>query len=239
MRGILRKKGASHIEMIISFILFGGFVFFLLLFVRPYNTTTLSGSVVLALYDSFEEEAHTNLSSVFLKSDPSFIPSGTKDCYYLNLREGLFRFAMKESLVMDINGVEMDSSVKESGELSLKRNEIFYKVFISPVFDNEVLIDCEEITNYEQGSLIERRLVSYDNLVNMSDKYTSDYLGLKRDLNFPEDFDFVILSETLPEINMERLIPNNNDVQAREYLEEVLYNNGTIINAKFNLIVWQ
>ncbi len=220
--------------MIISFVLFGGFVFFLLLFIRPYNTTTLSGSVVAALYDSFEEQAHTNLSSIFLKTNNSDV-SG---CFYLDLPEGLFRFTMTESLVKNIGELKVDSSVDAGGKLAIDSEEIFYRVFISPVFNDSDLVGCGEVSNFTLGSFIERRLVSYDSLVSMSDKYNSDYSDLKRDLNFPEAFEFSILSETLPEINMEKLVPSNENVQARSYLEEVLFENGTIINAKFNLLVW-
>jgi len=74
------KGGASHFEMIISFVFFVGFVFFLFLFLKPYDTTILSGAVVTSLYDTFEEEVHTNLTNFFLKADYT----GKEDCFYVN-----------------------------------------------------------------------------------------------------------------------------------------------------------
>ena len=61
----INKRGAAHFEMIISFVFFIGFVFFLFIALKPYDTTTLSGAVVSGLYFSFEEATHTNLSDTF------------------------------------------------------------------------------------------------------------------------------------------------------------------------------
>jgi hypothetical protein len=226
------KRGASHFEVVVSFILFLGFVFFLLMFVRPYKTTSLSGSIVASLYDSFEEEVHTNLTSVFLKAS-----NESASCFYVNLSGVPFRFSLTDSLVKNISDVKKDSWF-DGDELNILGDDTFYYVFISPEFNNSDLGDCSAVDNFVLGSLVERRAISYNRLVEMKDRYDNDYSDLKSELGFPEVFDFAVSFGDLPELTMSRLVPQGVDVQAREYLEEVLFENGTIVNSKFNLRVW-
>ena len=84
MRGLICKKGASHFEMMISFVFFIGFVFFLFVFLKPHDTSMLSGAVITGLYDSFGDMAYTNLSNIFLRANYT----GTDDCFYCRAERG-------------------------------------------------------------------------------------------------------------------------------------------------------
>ena len=55
----------------------------------------------------------------------------------------------------------------------------------------------ENLNNYELGSITERQVVSYSALENMTNKYYSNYEGLKADLKVPFVFDFSIVSIVL------------------------------------------
>ena len=62
------KQAASrHLEMIISFALFALFVTFLLLYIKPYETHTLSDTIIKSLEESFDEKYSSEISIVFLK----------------------------------------------------------------------------------------------------------------------------------------------------------------------------
>ena len=229
----LKKVGAAHLEMIISFVFFMGFVFFLFTVLQPYDMTTLSSSVVAGLYDSFEEKIHTNLTDMFLKANYA----GPSSCFYIQLPNEIFTYKFTKSLVKDVSDVKIESEF-ENDNLNINSNEVFYKIAISPEFDSNSLSGCEQLSNYSLGSLIERRVSSYNSLINMSNKYENDYEGLKHDLNVPEVFDFGVVCKELPEINMERLIPSLGDVVSRDYILEVLKNTGEVINARFTIKVW-
>ena len=230
---MLRKTGAAHLEMIISFLFFMGFVFFLITIVKPYDVTTLSSSVIAGLYDSFEEKIHTNLTSLFLKANYA----GPSSCFYVQLPEEISEYSFTNSLIKSVSDVKINSKL-ENGNLNIGSNEGFYKVAISPEFENDNLDGCAQLSNYSLGSLVERRVSSYSSLVNMSDRYTNDYEGLKHYLNIPEVFDFGITCKELPEINMERLIPRLGNVVAQDYILEVLKDTGEVINARFTIRVW-
>ena len=229
----LKKSGAAHLEMIISFLFFMGFVFFLFTVIKPYDMTTLSSSVVAGLYDSFEEKIHTNLTNIFLKVNYA----GPSSCFYIQLPEEIFEYNITNSLVKSVSDVEIDSGI-DNGNLNVNSGEIFYKIAISPEFENENLNECGQSSNYSFGSLIERRVSSYNSLVNMSNKYINNYEDLRNDLGIPEVFDFGIVCNELPEINMEHLVPSLGDIVAQDYILEVLKNTGEVINARFTIKVW-
>ena len=236
------KKGVSHIEMIISFIFFVGFVFFLFLFLKPYDTTVLSGSVVVALYDSFEEEVHTNLTSLFLKADHT----NTAECFYVELPGNIFAYAFTESRVTNLGEDVRDSELVKflpDANLNIDAGDVYYRVAISPEFDEKEPSGCVAFVNeneepYVIGSKVERRVVSYGSLEDMENRYSVDYDGLKADLRVPETFEFFIVSEDLPEIEMRNFVPSSVDVVAYDYVLEVLKDDGTIKNARFTLGVW-
>lgn len=63
----INNRGAMHIEIVISFVLFVSFVGFLLFYIKPYNTSQLPDSVVIGLHDNFVDVAKTNLTEIFIE----------------------------------------------------------------------------------------------------------------------------------------------------------------------------
>jgi hypothetical protein len=241
---VMNKRGASHFEMIISFIFFVGFVFFLFLFLKPYDTTVLSGSVVAALYDTFEEEVHTNLTSLFLKAEHD-VPT---ECFKISLPGYVFAYSFSDSRVTTLADDLKDSKLDEviatsNGDLSIDASDIFYKVFISPEFETGSLGSCPAFVPagtepYIIGSKIERRVISYGALEKMKADYNGDYEVLKADLRIPDSFDFFIVSEDL-DLEMKRFVPDSIEkINTRDYILEVLKSDGTTINARFTIGVW-
>ena len=228
MRG---KKGAAHFEMIVSFIFFVGFVFFLFVVLQPYDKSVMTGAVVEGLYDSFEEQVQTNLTNVFVESG-----SGG-DCFKIGLPGGIFRYGLTESSVRKVDDSLVDSGLS-GNYLDIDSDEYFHKVAISPEFDDGDLADCSEVSLEDLGSILEREVISYRELVEMDARYDSDYEGLRDDLNVPAIFDFAIFSEELPDVRMERQVPDEGEVIARDYILEVLNSSGDVVNARFTLKIW-
>jgi len=238
MRG---KSGSGHFEMIVSFVFFVGFVFFLFVVLEPHDVSTLSASVIRGFYDSFEEEVYTNLSRVFLKAN--YV--GVGDCFDVVLPEGIFGYDVADgnSHVEGLEGVGVDSGFRGNnggGDLSVGSRDSYFRVSISPEFEDEGLAGCEALSDYELGGVVERRVVSYSALVEMKDRYYEDYDLLKEEMRIPAIFDFAVSCDDLPEVLMEPShgIPGSGEVIARDYLMEVLYSDGAVSNGVFVLKVW-
>jgi hypothetical protein len=237
MKGVFNKKGSGQFEMVIAFVFFMGFVLFLFLFLKPGDTTILSGAVISELHDSFEEEAHTNLSNVFLKSNYT----GGGDCFRINLTNNLFKYSVNDgdSYVALLDGSEVDSGL-EGEDLNIDNESIFFRVLISPEFEDGVLSGCEELFNFELGSIVERRVISYNSLEQMKIEYDTDYAGLRNSLNVPPIYDFAIIPESFPSLEMmpRSGIPDAVEVMARDYLFEVIRSDGTFSNERINFRIW-
>lgn len=237
MRGIMNKKGAGHFEMVISFVFFIGFVLFLFIFLTPEDTTTLSGAVIEGLRDSFEEEAHTNLSSLFLMTD-----AGEEvDCFYVDLPENIFKYAINDgdSRVVKLSGEEVASDLG-SGNLNVDNQDDSFRVAISPEFEDGDLGGCVQLVDYELGSVVERRVISYSTLEKMKDNYYDDYNNLRSKLGVPPIYDFAIIPEDIPSLEMKPRsgIPDSVDVMARDFVFGVLRSDGSLDNERINFRIW-
>jgi len=244
MRGLVQKRGAAHFEMVFAFVFFVGFVFFLFVVLKPQDVSTLSGSVIEAIHDSFEEKVYTNLSTMFIRVTNT---SRNKVCLQVDLQERIFTYNMggTGSYVTSLAGTNYSSKLMvgssgSTGELRINnKTENYFKVQVSPEFQNSNIDNCD-LQYYELGNVYERRVISHSALLNMSRDYYSNYDDLKRKLGVPSIFDFAIVFEN-PALGVD-MKPTSGvpdiDVDARSYVVEVLKKNGELTNEKFVLMVW-
>lgn len=112
---VCHKKGVSgHLEMIISFTFFAGFVLFLLVFVRPYDSTNFADSVTIIAHDFFIENTSVSLTRVFVNHTQPNVR-----CNVPGISENY--------TIVNISGVD----------------SAFYTLY-SEIFPPNSLIDCEE-----------------------------------------------------------------------------------------------
>jgi hypothetical protein len=239
-REIKNKKGSGHLEMILSFVFFVGFVFLLFLLLKPYDTKSMLDSVMKGLENNIEERTIKNLTSFFLEANTS---SG--NCFYLDLSlEGsLFNYGYSNSYVEELpSGNKVNSSINDIGILKIKNAPGIkhFKVHISSEFEDSIISEeclAIEEANYDIGSILEREVFSYQELKELNNSYYSDYEGLKEELGIPKIYDFAITSDEI-EIRMERMVPSSSEVLAKNLYYTVLKNDGDLINTGFNIRVW-
>ena len=158
-----------------------GFVFFLFLFISPWDNLTLPNSALEGLQDSFEERVNVPLSSVFIKAEPV-----AGNCYTIDLPEELFRkqdIEIGRTIVTKLGGSGIDAGL-DDGDLDLKNDENFFRVAISPEFSFEIFSCSTFNNNFELGGVVELDVVSYSRLLVMKDNYTNNYDVLKNDLRY-------------------------------------------------------
>jgi hypothetical protein len=209
----LKKSGASHIEMILAFILFSGFVFFLFYFFQPFQTQTLQDAVLVSLKDSFFNNVSVNLTTV------------------------LVNFSDKHGA---INPCRLpDSNISGTGRMgvlniSTSRPEFYYLYYSDSLdFPRPGLLNCS--LDYQIGNINNLIVLSDYSLKNIEQRYNTDYVGLKSDLGLPNNADFSISTK---EYSMERQTPEKVKVIAGVYRRLILYGNGTLINRDFIIKVW-
>jgi len=235
------RKGSAHFEMIISFMFFFSFVFFLFLVIEPVDSSTIPYVVGNGLQDSFEERTQVALAEVFIQKDFLGNPQG---CNNLSLPVELFNEELTNSHVLRrSNNLVWSSNVLSSGTLQLLRLNGFYDVSLSSEFVDEDLVGCSDLdttpsANYTVGSIYERDVVSYKKLTNLTNEYANNYSIARNDLNIPASMDFSITSEDLPIIDMVRPIPDGVEVFSTTNVYQIIREDGTLTNARFNFRVW-
>lgn len=233
----MRKKGAAHFEMIISFTFFIGFIFFLFMMLSPQDSNPLFSSVIVSIQDDFMDVTGVSLGSVFMKvnhtdSPPSCTSLDFSDVFVSNYSDA-------NSLVLDLAGNELNSSF--DGEwFNIDSGDEFFNVYFSIVFASGSAIGCVDEDNYVLGSVIERDVVSYSKLNATRDKYFSNYSGLKDDLRIPAIFDFAIVPYNLTGLEMLPLsgVPEGVEILARDGVFEVLRDDGSLSSQRISFRIW-
>lgn len=224
------KKGAAlHIEMVLSFILFVGFIMFVLLYIKPYNQTPLPDSIVTGVHDLFESYVSTNLTTMFLHSNSS-------GCFSINLANIDLNSG---SVVRNISG-QLVPSFLSGNKINIQSSENFFRIYLSPDLTPSSSISCALLpsTNYSIGSSDKTTLISYLKLQQIRQEYENNYNILKQELNVPDRFDFTISANLSSPYELSKPIPQEATVFARGYMHQVLYPDGTIENKEFIIKAW-
>ncbi len=229
---MLNKMGASsHLEVIISFILFSLFVLSLLFYVNPFKNTTLPDTLIENIYESFIRDNSVELTKFFLDIN------SPESCMDVTL-PSIFDLNDVNSRVFDSNGNPAGSSIV-AGLVIDSSNNPFY-VFLSSDFlpgtgcDSPSPIDCDA-GECSIGSVEKREIVSESKVLSIVEEYKNNYEVLKTQLGIPKNVDFAIVSEGF---EMEMYIPEDLEVISKSYSIEVLYSTGEILNKDFIFKIW-
>ncbi len=226
------KRGAAHFEMIMSFILFAGFVTFLFLFLSPYETKSIQKNLLDDVYNAFTEQASTNLTTLFLKTD--FDRSG---CFYVEIPSEILKYGMSESIVYSATTGEKRKSTTSGNQISIEGTDKFFNIFISPIFSSDSLNGCGKENQFTLGSVVNQQVLAYPKMMELANEYETDYPTLKEKLTTPPNYDFAIISSDIG-LSMQGEIPKDVEVLSRSYVGNILYDNATMINVEFIVKTW-
>jgi hypothetical protein len=231
-----KKNGQIHVEMILSFILFVGAVFFIFFFLNPLKSNT---NVYTDLDNSYREILKN--VSIEYRYISLALASNANTCFTV-----ANPFREKENLIVqDSSGNILASSINSSF-IKIAPSGKFYRIYFSDYFnhsDSSSLTSCPDISAQSSfGPLGFQNEVLYENLIKLDQEYSSDYNSLKSDLNLNNDFEFVVYDENHEvlinnSLSLHKLKPSN--VYSREIPLEVIYPNASQNFIILNLRVWK
>jgi len=230
----MKKKGVSHIEIIISFIIFSGFVLFLLLYFPITNPQ--SNSVAL---DDAERGVldFVNLRMVYYTIALNNTPPA--DCFNLSSELRNISVRNEEDIIMDAYSDSKNNYIQNSGK--------FYTIYSSSLFYEKNpgnLVSCsvfKEVDNYTIGISRVYNIVSYEKISLLRNNYEHDYSSLHDKLGIPikNDFGFILKDTEGKEIiKAVKQRPNRAEVFARDIPIQVAHNNGTFNYFILNVQAW-
>jgi len=208
------KKAQGHIEIMISFVLFVGFLLFFFLYMNPFSNAKEKVPI-----DKIQELIINNMS---LKIGIlSAIVDTDNDCYSL---EDVGEYGSKFVEIQDL-----DSPRK----FTLYYHEMFGTGTISCVSRPE--------RNFKLGVYKEEDMIVYEQIQNLKENYESNYNLLKSLLGTRDDFSFSfkeIDGEEVEELSVSKQTPSGTERQAVEFPVRVINSTGYIQELILNLRGW-
>ena len=234
----MNKKGFSHVEAIISFVLFAGFLIAGLYFLNPtgLGTKKLLDSTLTYAIDEVIKNASSELTSYSVVIKQS-VPASA----------GIVSFPVEKNAgagirVENNNGLVMQSSYT-NGQVNFDRQgDRFFVIKTGDFAENNA--NLGSATNllpndYSISSSDKKQVISEKLFFELKNRYDSDYAKLKKEFNLPNRIDFSF-SLIFPgeSIIAEREVPEDVEVFSKNIRQEIIRNDGSGVFADLIVKVW-
>ena len=236
------KKGAAHIEMILSFVIFISFLIFVFAFINPVKRTEPSRALLEIAEQEIIKNSSINITTVSLKLN--YTPAAP--CFNIDLLElGIDGIIGGNNIIARNSTDNATGSRKTNSGLDIETSGDFYRIFASEDFNNALYNPalCVAIRkdNITIGQVTTAKTMSFKKLEMFSQAYAQDYNSLKKNINFPgrNDFGF-ILKDNLKNVilNASKEKPKSAIVIAKEQPVEIVYEDSSSIVAVLNIQAW-
>jgi len=229
----MRKRGAAHIEFIISILLFIGVVAFALVFFNPAGGERVISSSLVYSFTEVTQNTTVRLDSFSVKINSGEI---------IDIDVG---DATGRSMVMNYDEDVVLPSIAIPGRVRFNPgNENFVIVRVSEGITvlGTPLSNPDPVTlpdAFEIASLTTRDIVSEDRMKELQTYYMRNYEDLKEDFNLPGiDFSFDLRFSATENVGATREIPEGLSVFSDIKRVEVLRDTGETVFAELVISVW-
>ncbi len=261
------KRGATHIEFVISFIIFVIFILFIYTTLEPSLQIGRNKSFLMD-YLKFQFEFGnftTGDSSIMTITNSSIIPrppggGALQTCIKLTqISNTAFTVGNTNLVIKNESNSLLNYTFDGANSLLIGKMDsediysgFFLKVYNSSLLESTYVTDsrdvggpgCENIgSNAIAGSLVEEENQVFESkILDLINLYETNYAQLKQDLGFPEDSDFWIAfrysNGTVIEPINQQPIPSTSSIYATEFPIEYLDSDANTQLGFFLVKVW-
>jgi hypothetical protein len=194
---VKNKKAQGHIEMILSFVIFIGFIVVLLFFLTPSFDKDIDTVFLETTKNILMENWSSEYSIVSLTINESITSSLIgENCLKIKNKSYLGVSAIAKGY----NGISLNVDSKvDFLELDYCCNRRYYKIYFSDNFNSEpVNTGCKKLDNgnYSFGVPVNKESVFLEAINQTINEYNQDYDLLKQELNLKNDFEINIFNST-------------------------------------------
>ena len=235
------KKALSHVEVMISFVIFVGFVVFLLIMLNPLKSKNLNYSYLDETEKAIIENLTTKISVFSVKLNIE-IPTDSA-ITYLKLPE-----SFDGNLIMkdEANVLKQAENLEESIILEEYSNDFNILFLSEELIETEITDKTEKMIlekgDYTLGVEKEYNMLSLSKINDLKLMYDEHYNELKKDFGLENDFNIIIkdINGYLGgDIEIKRDVPLMGDVLVREIPIEILdIKNANFESVILNIQVW-
>jgi len=242
------KKGISHLEMILSFVIFISFLIFLFI-IFPVRNTEQGKAGLEAAETGILNFTDARITSLGVGLNDTAIEKiiDKKNCFCFETGLDIGKVIVKDDADKSANATAI-SKIKDGkidgSKVCINGTEKFYQIYYSTYFTEKAfLIDCFTITQeygLKIGILSDYRALSYDRINSLNTSYYSDYNKLLTQFSMPKDsnFGFIITDMNGKEIFRVMKEKTGGGVNARNIPIQIAYTNGTFQEVILNIQSW-
>lgn len=208
---IKSKRSQGHIEVMLSFVIFVGFLLFVFMFLNPFAKTK-SNQVIKNIQESVINEISDEIGKL------SIIVNKTTDCY-------------DNSKVL----IYGDKFIEKS-EVPRK-----YTIYYNNIFGTGGIPSCsaELGRNYSIGTYSKEKIVIYEKVQELKSNYTENYEDLKTSLGILNEFIFELKKiDGGVEIGVNKNIPAGIEVESVNIPIRVINSKANISEYILNIRTW-
>ncbi|MCA9485893.1 MAG: hypothetical protein KC506_03555 [Nanoarchaeota archaeon] len=232
----MKKRGSSHTEIILAFVIFIAAVGFALFVFSPSSGGKKVETYLTYTFTEVTRKTETGLEVYSVILHPEKIVEDTIGVSFPEI--------VKNARVETYEGVELTSS--RNGDIvyfqrgSSDWSEIdFVNVKFSDDFDlQDSFTGTHNDSYYDISTSYEKEIISEKKFKKLLDSYNSDYDSLKEDFNLKIDLAFSLVFDDGSEIKAEKDIPLGLEVYSDSKRVEVLRENGDIVFGDLKVLVW-
>jgi hypothetical protein len=241
------KRGMSHIEMVLSFIIFVGFLIFLFAIFKPLRGFS-QGEVYLDILER-NIKNYTKIEVKFLTLNIN--ENISSECFHFrynssldNITERDANYNFVQSFCEGVGGGQGRGDVKPREIWINGTGNFFYIYFCDEFRESEFdAVNCKSLNkkDYSLGLYRSYNMTSYNKLEELEKEYANNYDELKGKFGLPssKDFSFNVLDSSRNSIlRVQKTIPRGVRVLARSEDVQLVYKNGTFKYAILNMKLW-
>jgi len=212
MEKIKSKKGQGHIEFMLSFTIFAGFLLFIFIFLNPFAESK-SEQVMNKIQGSIINEISSEVGKL------SIVVNSTNDCY--------------DNSKVIVYG----NKFIEIPDTNLRKYTIYY----NDVFGAGSAPSCSAKSgrNYSIGTYSKEEIIIYEKIQGLKTNYTNNYEGLKTSLGILNDFIFELKRiDGGVEIGVNKDVPVGIEIESVNIPVRVINSKGIISEYILNIRAW-
>jgi hypothetical protein len=236
----MNKRGISHVEMILSFVLFAGAIAFALYFFTPSDSNRLIDSSLTYSFREIDQNTSIGLSVFSVTINQSLILNNTISINISGVNESwISKVQMRDGALL--SSYRQGDFIHINDPVGWIGTDFITVSFSGEFIGGSPLSGDFSDDSFELGGSTSEKIVSELRFLDLNKSYSQDYIGLKEEFNLPYrvNFGFSLVFNDGKIIETNRLVPDGLEVFSREKRVKVIRDQtGEIEFADLTVLVW-
>ena len=241
----MNKRGLNHIEIMLSFLIFMGFVVFALYFFSPFRTSSLVETSMDYAFREIIKNTTVEIETRTFWLNATGFESDIKKIEIKNIpNEKKVIAENKKGIPVPVKreGLSVNFNVNLSKVFDTDPNKGFAIFKFSEEFSESSITGGGQLSSdkYKEISSDQLELPSEKRFISLNSSFYADYESLKKHFNFPgrANFEFTLRFDSTDFIEAKRKIPEGIEIYTDMKRIEVLRADGTTKFADLIVRVW-